>query len=177
MHTSHNSTWYKGDGFKRAGLYCKNQATVNFILPDNNVSVNDLLKSPERLEEALKGGEEKSGTINWSVPKFTFNAKYDLVDTLKDLGVKTAFDDNKAGSFNNVVSNFDGSVYISGITQETTIELNEKGVESSAYTEIFLAGTAAPAEILEFNLNRPFIYTIEMCDSIVFIGVVYNPVN
>lgn len=178
MHTSHNSTWYKGDGFKRAGLYCKNQAKVNFILPDNDVSVNDLLKSPERLEEALKGGKEKFSIINWSVPKFTFNTKYDLVDTLKDLGVKTAFDRDKIGSFNNVVSDFDGSIYISGITQETTIELNEKGVESTAFTEIFLSGaTAAPEEILDFNLNRPFIYTIEMCDSIVFIGVVYSPVN
>ncbi|MGN0526784.1 MAG: serpin family protein [Acutalibacteraceae bacterium] len=176
MHTSNSSTWYKGDGFKRAGLYCKNQAKVNFILPDEDCSVNSLFSSPERLKEALTGGEEKFSQINWSIPKFTFNTKYDLVDTLENLGVKTAFDRDKIGSFNNITTDVDGSVYISGITQETTIELNEKGVESAAYTELFLAGdTAAPEEILDFSLNRPFIYTIEMCDSIVFVGVVYNP--
>lgn len=63
--------------------------------------------------------------------------------------------------------------------QGTHIAVNEEGVEAAAYTMIGMEAVAEPMEepeIVEMNLNRPFIYLITANDgTTAFIGVVRNP--
>jgi serpin B len=81
----------------------------------------------------------------------------------------------------------DHLAYISSLTQETHIAVNEDGVEASAFTEMGFAGAMPPEDRAEMILNRPFIFGItayvsypdtNSCGSIetpYFIGICENP--
>lgn len=177
MRSTKTSAVYFGENFVRAGRSFKNGGRMEFVLPDEGVSVEELLKSPDALKEALAGGTEKSGVItHWRLPKFSFGASYNgLSDTLKKLGINKAFSEADA-DFSNMYGG-EEKLYINGIIQQTHIAVDEKGVEASAYTRIDLAGDAEPKEEIDFFLTRPFIYAIyaQNADVPLFIGVVYNP--
>ena len=67
------------------------------------------------------------------------------------------------------------SIWLSGIRQQTTLSVDEKGVEASAYIELHYAGAAMPQDrIIEFTLDRPFIILIENGGPL-FIGVIQQP--
>lgn len=166
-----DSTFAKGDGFTRSSLGFANHMKMEFVLPDEGVSVESLLSSPEKLKEALEGGTEDYGIVTWSVPKFGYDSSINLVDTLKKLGINSAFGDE--ADFSGITDNW---AYIGNITQGTHIAVDEKGVEASAYTMVNEAGTGAPTEEVDMILNRPFLYAITTADNTpLFIGVCSNP--
>lgn len=166
-----DSTFAKGDGFIRSSLGFANHMKMEFVLPDEGVSVESLLSSPEKLKEALEGGTEDYGIVTWSVPKFGYDCSFNLVDTLKKSGVNHAFSDE--ADFSGITDNW---ANIGNITQGTHIAVDEKGVEASAYTMIDVAGTGAPTEKVDMILNRPFLYAITTADNTpLFIGVCGNP--
>ena len=56
--------------------------------------------------------------------------------------------------------------------------MDENGVEAAAYTVIGVRGAGLPVERekLRFDLNRPFLFTLEAKDgTILFIGTVTAP--
>lgn len=166
-----DSTFAKGDGFIRSSLGFANHMKMEFVLPDEGVSVESLLSSPEKLKEALEGGTEDYGIVTWSVPKFGYDSSFNLVDTLKKSGVNHAFSDE--ADFSGITDNW---ANIGNITQGTHIAVDERGVEASAYTMIDVAGTGAPTEKVDMILNRPFLYAITTADNTpLFIGVCGNP--
>ncbi len=161
----------KGDGYTLSSLGLKNQGKMTFILPDEGVSVYELLSSPQKIEEMLKNDNGKSGKVTWQVPKLSFGDSFELSDTLKSLGVTSAFD--KDADFSNITDNMS---YISSIKQETHIGIDEKGVEASAYTQIDYCGGAMPEDEAFMILNRPFIYVITSpYGANLFIGICDNP--
>ncbi|HAE92114.1 serpin family protein [Tissierella praeacuta] len=57
-------------------------------------------------------------------------------------------------------------------------EIFEEGVEASAFTQIYYAGSAMPEGRADMVLNRPFIYGItESNGSLLFVGVCMNPLE
>ncbi|MDR1589641.1 MAG: serpin family protein [Oscillospiraceae bacterium] len=162
----------KGDGYIRSSLSLKANGSMVFILPDEGVSVADLLSSPQKLEEIFTQGEGKNGKVIWSVPKFGYGSSFDLIDTLKGLGVTSAFSLESA-DFSGIT---DAPAFISGVKQETHISIDENGVEASAFTKIDYAGSAMPEDQAEMILNRPFIYGITAGNgTLLFVGVCMNP--
>jgi serpin B len=162
----------KGDGYIRSSLGLKASGSMVFILPDKGVAVADLLSSPEKLEEIFTQGEGENGKVIWSVPKFGCGTSFDLADTLKALGVASAFSLESA-DFSAMT---DTPAYISGVKQETHISIDENGVEASAFTKIDYAGSAMPEDQAEMILNRPFIYGITAGNgTLLFVGVCMNP--
>ena len=166
----------RGENYTRAALPLKGGGEMVFILPDEGVSPDGLASSPEALKEAFEGGETDSGLVIWEIPKFSFDTMLtsEIINRLKELGAASAFDALKA-DFSALTD--DMSTYISGITQETFIEINENGVEASAYTAIEIAEGAAIAETTtDMILNRPFLYGIRAFDgTLLFVGICENP--
>lgn len=173
MHISDFTSVAKGDTFIRASLPFVSGAKMEFVLPNEGVSLSEFL-SEEALTEAFTGGESVYANVNYSIPKFEIQSKYELISPLQDLGVDSAFDPNRA----NFSAMSDTDLYITDILQETYLDVNEEGVEAAAYTMILMTETSAPIAELEidFVLNRPFLYAIKDPNgSILFLGICNNP--
>ena len=57
-----------------------------------------------------------------------------------------------------------------------TVQIDEEGVKAAAYIELPGAGAAAPPEeIVDFVLDRPFLFVIENDNIPLFAGCVNNP--
>ncbi len=164
--------FYVGNGFTRAALRLQFAGSVQFILPDEGVSVAELIEG-EGIDALLTGGEAHYGTLTWQVPKFSFGSELDLSTLLKSLGTELAFDAELA-DFSAMV---DYPAYIGRVLQNTHIDLNEEGLEAAAYTAVEMAaGCAEPNEQCDMLLTRPFLYAVVDSDgTVLFIGVVGDP--
>lgn len=166
-----NQHFARGEGFLRADLSLKHNGSMSFILPDEDISLQDLLTTPQALQTALTGGESVNGFVTWSIPKFSIDSEFKLKPMLKSLGMNAAFD--STADFSGIT---DSMAFISNVIQQTHIAINEDGVEAAAYTRIDLVGAGAPVDEAVMILNRPFIFTINAVNgTILFIGICGNP--
>lgn len=159
-----------GDGWKRASL-ALNNGSMTFVLPDEGTSVAELLASPEKLADALHGGEERYGEVYWQVPKFDMAAELELIPALRELGVVDAFDGRA-----NFAGMAEEALYIDSALQKTRVKIDEKGVSAAAYTQLGMMRMSLPAESTEMTLDRPFLYAITAEDgTLLFVGVCAQP--
>lgn len=173
MNSIRDQAFARGNDFTRASLSLKNGNRMVFILPDEGVSPQDLVATPQTMKEAFEGGEGFYGPVTWKVPKFSFDSKLKLKDTLSSLGVNLAF--MQDADFKEMT---DEQAFISQISQQTHIAVNEKGVEAASFTQIDYAGSAMPKEEAYMILNRPFLYGICAGDgTLLFVGICENPVG
>lgn len=161
----------KGEGFTRSSLGLKEAGSMVFILPDEGISVRELLSSSERIQSIFRDGESQSGEVIWQVPKFSYSVNMKLKDIVQALGVQKAFEGD--ADFTGITDN---QAFISEILQKTHIAIDENGVEASAYTEIAYCGACPPEGRAEMILDRPFIFGIQSrYGDLLFIGVCNNP--
>ena len=162
----------RGEGYRRASLYLKDGGRMTFYLPDEGVTVEELLQRENFLQEAedlLVDALEVR--VNWSVPKFDIHASLELNDALRALGVTDAFD-KAAADFTPLT---DTGAVVSSVMQAARVRIDEEGMEAAAYTEIIVEPTAAeppPCSEEEMNLNRPFLFAIWKDGAPLFIGTV-----
>lgn len=159
-----------GEGYVSSSLGLKESGSMVFVLPDEGISVDRFLESPERLREALEGGEAHMGEVVFKVPKFTSDSRSDIKEMMMKLGITGIFED---GDFSGMTEQKD--IFISSITQNGHIGIDEKGVEASAFTDIAYAGAALPDGRAEIILDRPFLYGIKKNGVWLFIGICDNP--
>ena len=169
--------FFRGKNFTRADVGLKNAGSMSFILPDVGTSVEELLASPETLQEALSGGEERSGTVTWKIPKFDQSSKRALEASLQAMGIEQAF--TKGADFSGLSNEAATPIWISSVTQESRVAIDEKGVVAAAYTEVEMNAGAAPIEDpdqADMILDRPFLYAITGPEGeLLFLGVCQDP--
>jgi serine protease inhibitor len=144
-----------------------------FILPDEGVSANDLLKDKEALSfisEAEARKTNKEAIIHLAVPKFEVSSKLDLKEALKNLGVTDCFEESLA-DFSPLLSE---EAYVEKIEHGAFVGIDEKGVTAAAYTFTQMYATGIPSgTTVEFTADRPFLFVITGEDGTpMFIGVV-----
>jgi serpin B len=110
------------------------------------------------------------------MPKFTFDTKYFLSDTLSKMGMPTAF--GNAADF----SGMDGtkSLSIQNVIHQAFVAIDEAGTEAAAATGVSIGITSMPVNpppIPVFRADHPFIFLIEdnTSGNILFIGRVSDP--
>lgn len=165
-------SYVKGDGFTSSFLNLKNSGHMTFILPDEGVSIDDLIATPQKVALLFDMENREIGKVIFQIPKFSFGNDIDLRETMKSMGVSTAFERN--ADFTDIT---DEPAFISDIRQQTHIAIDENGIEATAYTQIVYAGSAPPKDkVAEMILDRPFIFAISSSNgAVLFIGVVNNP--
>ena len=103
------------------------------------------------------------------LPRFTTTQSFDLVPTLKSLGMSSAF--GGTADF----SGMDGTknLYISDVLHKSFVEVNESGTEAAAVTW----STATASKDGSFKVDHPFIFLIREngSGSIFFLGRIVNP--
>ena len=149
-----------------------------FILPDEGKTTADVLNNSSYGEMISSGdGEEgwqnkKYMKVNLSVPKFDVSSTVNLKDGLNKMGVTKVFDMESA-DFTAITS--DSPVYVTAVNQSAKVEIDEKGVKAATYIELPGCGSAMPPEeIIDFVLDRPFLFVITKGNLPLFTGVVNN---
>lgn len=176
------STYYWGEDFGAVTEPLNNGCAMWFILPDEDKTVDDVLASGEYLDMILNsdaywesGYHVKKMLVNLSVPKFDITATGDLKEAAQKLGVTDIFDAQTA-DFSTAVTG-EHPVWISGINQATRVAIDEEGVTAASYVEMVAPGAAEPpTEIIDFILDRPFLFVITNRYGLpLFAGVVNDP--
>lgn len=171
INSNYSQGYYKGSNFTLSSVYLKDNDRMVFVLPDEDVSVYDLVKDADTLAAILSSPEETYGEFTFKLPKFDQSADMDLVEALKALGITEAFEEH--ADFTGIT---DEGCFISGVNQQCRVALDENGVEATAFTQITMCGTGMPMGSAELILDRPFLYAIVSSNgTVMFLGICMNP--
>jgi len=157
--------------------YEKRDLSMVIILPKTGKT-----EAVEKALSSAKFGEIRKSLkpelVNVSLPKFKFDASYDMNDTLSIMGMPTAF---KAGFAD--FSGMDGTnnLYIGLVIHKAYVDVYEAGTEAAAATGVGMTfATSLPMNPIVpkiFNADHPFIFAIvhNLSGSILFMGKVNDP--
>ena len=169
--------YYWGENFSAVNLYLRNGCDMWFILPDEGMTVEDVLANGTYMDMVLSNTWENSKymKVNLSVPKFDIGSTTNLSSGLKEMGITNIFDPFEA-EFSNLT--WDSPLWLTGANQAVRVQIDEEGVKAAAYIEINGAGSAEPPEeIIDFVLDRPFLFVITNGNVPLFVGCVNNPTS
>jgi len=166
-------------------MFLENGSCMWFILPDEDKTVDDILESDAYMkmitQEHLRSEEEtnrKWMKVNLSVPQFDVSASIDVKKGLQNMGLTKVFDWTQNGFASSLQSRTsEYPVYLDSIHQDTRVKIDEKGVTAASYIELnFGAGAAEPPdEIIDFVLDRPFVFAVTKSHIPLFVGKVNIP--
>lgn len=170
--------------------YLKNDAVEGVILPYYGGTYSFVAIKPvdgasvremyEQLDMAQIGeliDEKQDVYVNLQLPKFEITFDEVLNDSLKNMGLKLAFDLNNA-DFSGIGTT-NGNLCLSLVRQKAVIKVNEEGTEAAAVTEVSLAngGVMETEPSIDVFFNRPFLYLIIENDTKtpLFMGILDHP--
>ena len=173
MHGVFECEAVKAEDHTSVSLPLKSTGSMMFVLPDEGVDTNSLLSSAESLAEIMNTEDAEQANVTISLPKFSFDNKYDLINSLKAMGAGSMFGFDTA----DLTGITDEDVRVSKVDQGTDITVNEDGLEAAAYTMIEIELRAALVENeLEISFDRPFLFIVRSDAGVpLFIGTVQNP--
>jgi len=177
-------SYYKSDDITALTMDLKDYNGTQFefmaIMPNENLSAFVENVSKEQISEIDKKliftSDEIDG-VNVKIPKFKFSYDLDLANDLMKLGIKDAFDDEKADFTKMAYIN---ELYVSEALHKADIEFSEDGVKAAAVTVIaMMTKSAMPRQKNPVNvvIDKPFMFIIrdKNTKDIWFTGTVYEP--
>ena len=171
--------YYWGENFAAVSLPFNGNGNSQmwFILPDEDVSVTDLLNDDEVSALYLTGkGTSADRIVHIRIPKFDVSSDIELSDTLKNLGLTDIFDSASA-DFSPLTEELSGEIGVNSAKHAVRVAIDEEGCTAAAYTTVILYGAAPPPdEEVEITFDRPFLFVITGTrDTVLFMGIVNNP--
>ncbi|MBE6551702.1 MAG: serpin family protein [Ruminococcaceae bacterium] len=177
----YNMDYFWAEDYGAVQMFLKNGSSMWFILPDEDKTVDDVLEKGDYMNMLVgkfPAENSKWMKVNLSVPQFDVSSSIDVKEGLMNMGITKVFDwtgSPFSSSLNSKTSGY--PVYLNSINQETRVKIDEKGVEAASYIELdFGAGAAAPPdEVIDFILDRPFVFAITKSGVPLFVGTVNKP--
>lgn len=175
MKMSRNFDYREGSDYQAVRLpYAGGELAMYVFLPSPGSDPAKCLQTmsgDDWRREVVTGFRDREGLL--VLPKFKLENTLKLNDPLEAMGMKTAFDPDRAdfsGMFNNPHC-------ISAVCQKAFVEVGEEGTEAAAVTGIAVRPTMVPIrppKPFEMIVNRPFVFAIVDSRSgmILFMGVV-----
>ncbi len=181
----YHMNYYWGKDYGAVQMFLENGSYMWFILPDEGKNVDDVLANDEYMrmitQQYLYTEEDENRKwmkVNLAVPQFDVSAGVDVKQGLQSIGLTHMFDPT-VSDFSPAVSlseDFPVSPYVASIHQDTRVRIDEKGVAAASYIEIIGAGAAEPPdEIIDFILDRPFVFAVTKSQIPLFVGTVNKP--
>ena len=184
MHQNVYMNYLRNDQYAAVSIpYGNGQWMMTVMLPEDGKITDDVISSlaasgwsTDFLKNPLR--EARRYAVDLKLPRFETAFDTDdaggLIELLKGMGIRRAFDGNSA-EIPNMCEN--GNLYISMMKQKAKIKVNEEGSEAAAVTIAGVDFTSAVADTQEppkatFHANRPFVYVIHEQSSgvILFVG-------
>ena len=131
------------------------------ILPRENVDINKYIASLNTNENSLSDliSNLKYSKVNLELPKFKLEFFSSLKETLKDMGMTTAFTNNADLTGLREERN----LKIDDVLHKTFLKVNENGTEAAAVTAVIIKYTSArpvQEKIYQMKVNRPFLFML-----------------
>lgn len=152
--------------------YKGEKISMLILLPTENLEVMEASLTAEKMNE-YKAQMKETKLDSISLPKFEFDTKYSLKDTLSALGMPTAFDFEKADFSGMTAAE---KLFISMVIHQAYVKVDEKGTEAAAATGVgMLESAAMPRNV--FRADHPFIFVIQEKETgnFLFLGRVIDP--
>ena len=184
MHQNVYMNYLRNDQYAAVSIpYGNGQWMMTVMLPEDGKTTDDVISSlaasgwsTDFLKNPLR--EARRYAVDLKLPRFETAFDTDdaggLIELLKGMGIRRAFDGNSA-EIPNMCEN--GNLYISMMKQKAKIKVNEEGSEAAAVTIAAVNFTSAVADTQEppkatFHANHPFVYVIHEQSSgvILFVG-------
>ncbi len=165
----------EGDGYQAVELpYDGNELSMVILLPkaDQFKAFEELLDS-QRVAGIIKSLRYQQVAL--TVPRFTYDSKYMLEDTLPRMGMPDAF--SGIADF----SGMDGtrSLFIAHVIHQAFITVDEAGTEAAAATVVIMGAAVppTPTEPKQVTIDHPFIFMIRdiKTGTVLFVGRVVSP--
>lgn len=154
------------DNLQALTLKYTNGAHMTIYLPKSGVKPSDIFKDSS-LTENLDFAE---GNGSLKLPKFEMESSLDLESASKAVGLGSMFQGGLGAAIQE-----DEDLRVSSIFQKAKINVDEKGTEAAAATIVVESRGAMVEPVpFEFNVDRPFAYTIDYYGVTLFSGVVNN---
>jgi serpin B len=164
-----------GDGWQAVELpYLRDELAMLVIVPDQGRFAEVEGRLATGLVTEAVAGLSEGTEVSLALPKFEFRTQAGLSEALKALGMATAFDPS-AADFSGMTTQ--ARLFISDVIHEAYIAVDEEGTEAAAATAVIMRLSAAPVEIVELTIDRPFIFVLRDRETgaILFLGRVTDP--
>ncbi|MFX1451518.1 MAG: serpin family protein [Promethearchaeota archaeon] len=162
--------------------YLRDELSMVIILPKKIDGITEIENSitSENLTGWIK--PKLLQEVEVYLPKFKITSEFKLAETLKEMGIVDAFDQDKADFSGIAPRNPDLNLFISEVVHKTYVDVNEEGTEAAAATAAVMLLGAAPEEPKPapiFKADHPFIFLIMdvKTKNILFLGRIMNPIN
>lgn len=143
------------------------------VLPNEDIKLENYISdlTGEKIANFIDSAQNT--TVWTKMPKFQYEYSTDISDMLKNMGMPTAFDSDKA-DFTKMGTYTGNNIYISKVIHKTYISVAEQGTRAGAATAVMMNSGSSMMEVKEVYLDRPFMYMIIDCGNNVpfFIGTV-----
>lgn len=153
--------------------YKGNNLSMYIVLPKSNSIGKFETEFTLNDYSELKNDMESVEEVKVSIPKFKFETKTELSDSLIEMGVEDAFGQ---ADFSGIS---DSPLAISRVIHQTFIDVKEEGTEAAAATmvEMDKGMDSWDSEPKEFKADHPFMFFIEdrRTNCILFMGKVECP--
>ncbi len=179
-----NLRYARGDGYQSVELpYEGGDVGMTILVSDSGgfQEFQDSL-SGQSLQDIIDSLDYES--VRLALPRFETESAFSLSDTLKEMGMPDAFDDQAAD-----FSGMDGRacrargdicLLISDVLHKAFVSVDEAGTEAAAATAVIIGITRAvieEPEPIELVVDRPFLFVIRHLptDAVLFVGRVLEP--
>jgi serpin B len=175
--------------------YAEKNGVKAIAIPYRGLETEMVFLLPEKpgglapLERSLSAGmmshwleklaERGAVPVDVSIPRFRVEKRFELTETLQDMGIRTAFTNDSDFSGLKVVNaasprQEDWNLKIDDVIHKVFVEVEEKGTEAAAATGIaaILVTGARSGHPLVFHADHPFLFMIRdrRTNAILFIG-------
>ncbi len=178
MHQSGTYSYYEGKNFQAASLpYGGGRVSMYIFLPAQSASLDGFQPTLTAANWDSWMGQftETKGEI--ALPRFKIEYEIGLNDVLKTLGMRVAFDPDRA-DFSGITSK-PQSAFISRVKHKTFAEVNEEGTEAAAVTSVEMRATSAmrPQKTFRMIVDHPFFCAIRdnKTGTLLFMGSITDP--
>lgn len=165
-------TYASGAGWQAAELgYVGGSLAMTLVLPDDLLAFEKKLNA-DLFDQVTAALRRVPGEL--TLPRFKTETRTDLIQTLSEMGMPSAFDATEA-DFSGITDQ--ERLFISDVIHQANISVDEKGTEASAATAVVMAVATAPPGRVTFHVDRPFIFAVRDRDTgaILFLGRIVDP--
>ena len=171
MHMTNYLPYTENDDYQALALPYGNEAyRMTVLLPREGKSIDNVLATLNADTWLYRLQWMGEAEVDVKLPRMDITTNQDLVETMKALGMPSAFDPLTA----DIPNYINVPQYISNMFQVARIKMDEEGTEAAAVTVIETADSGIPhePEFYEFHADRPFLYVISerSTGTILFIG-------
>ena len=164
----------------RSERYGTDELAMTIIVPDDLAAFERSLTAGTLAD--LTNAKDAGGLLDLrkvilTVPRFSIDARFDLGEALKAMGMPLAFDRQRA-DFTGIATLPEG-LYIAKVIHQANIDVDEKGTEAAAATAV-LGATGGPGDTSKpvvIRADRPFLFVVTdiPTGAVLFIGRVTDP--